>query len=244
MGCGRGTAIVPPTPRPFLTAHWSNLVLVTFEAPEPFVRRHLPPGVELDRWNGKAHVSLVGVQMADVRVLGWRIPGFAAHPQVNFRTYVRHESDPGVTFLRELVPSRLIAAVGRLWYREPFEVARIGTRVTEHDDTVRVEYRFGRAQLQYRIAVTGSREAAVPLATSFERYIIERTHGCRADGARLRTFRVEHPPWATRRVTHADCDVDFTELYGRDWAFLNHAAPVSTILALGSDVAVYPPAAE
>jgi uncharacterized protein YqjF (DUF2071 family) len=206
------------------------------------VRAHIPPGVELDRWNGKAHVSLVGLQTADVRVLGWRIPGFATHPQVNLRTYVRCGSDPGVTFVRELVPSRVIAALGRLRYREPFEVARIETRFTDHSDVARVEYRFGRAKPQYRIAVVGSSEATVPPATSFERYLTERTHGCRGDrGKRLWTFRVSHPLWATRRVTEAECDVDFAELYGTDWAFLNRRPPVSTILAVGSDVAVYPP---
>jgi uncharacterized protein YqjF (DUF2071 family) len=228
--------------RPFLTARWHNLVLMTFEAPEDLLRSYVPSTAELDRWRGQTHVSLVALQMRHVRVLGWRIPGFATHPQVNFRTYVRSGSDPGVSFVREFVPSRLIAALARLRYREPFEVARIEARFTEHADAVRVEYRFGPGKPRYRVAVVGSREAAVPPASSMERYLTERTHGCREDPSRrLWTFRVEHPTWATRRVTEAEYDVDFAELYGSDWAFLNRRPPVSTILAVGSDVAVYPP---
>src|SRR6184192_790735 len=106
--------------RPFLTAHWSNVVLLTFEAPEDLVRTQLAPGVEPDRWNGKTHASLVALEMRDVRVRGWRVPGFAGHLQVNFRVYARYGGQPAVTFVRELVPSRLIAAVGTaLWGAVP-----------------------------------------------------------------------------------------------------------------------------
>lgn len=218
------------------------MVLITFEAPEELVRAHIPPGVDPDRWNGRTHVSLVALQMLDVRVLGWRIPGFATHPQVNFRTYVRHGADPAVAFVRELVPSRLIAAVGRLHYGEPFQLARIEARIAEHADGVRVEYRFGLARPEYRVTVVGSHAAAAPAPTSFEHYLTERTHGCRGDrSGRLRTFRVAHPAWAVREVREVDYEVDFGELYGREWRLLNDRKPASVVCAVGSDVAVYPP---
>src|SRR5207249_6400460 len=107
------------TPRPFLAARWSHIILLSFEAPEDLIRRAIPPGVEPDRWNGRTHVSLVALQMLDVRIKGWRIPGFTAHPQVNFRTYVRVGGEPGVWFVRQFVSSRLIAAAGRLRCGEP-----------------------------------------------------------------------------------------------------------------------------
>ena len=58
---------------------------------------------------------------------------------------------------------------------------------------------------------------------------------------RVRAFRVEHPPWAVRKVVSVDYAVDFGALYGAQWEFLNRSPPVSTILAVGSDVSVYPP---
>jgi len=219
------------------------VVLITFEAPEELVRAHIPPGVDPDRWNGRMHVSLVALQMHDVRVLGWRTPGFATYPQVNFRTYVRRGADPAVTFLRQLVPSRLVAAVARLRYGEPFQTARVEARAVEHGDGVTVQYRFGRTAPKHQIVVTAARTTVVPQATSFEHHLTERTHGCRRgpDG-RLRTFRVEHPPWLIRPVRTVDYEIDFGEVYGREWAFLNGRSPVSVVLAVGSDVAVYPPA--
>jgi len=228
--------------RPFLTARWSNVVLLTFEAPEDLVRTQLPPGVEPDRWNGKTHASLVALEMRDVRVRGWRVPGFAGHLQVNFRVYARYGGQPAVTFVRELVPSRLIAAVGRLRYGEPFQAARISARVIGATDRVSAEYRFGLDALRDRVSATAARDGTVPGAATFEHYLTERTHGCRADRqGRVRAFRVTHPPWAVRTIVSVDYAVDFAALYGPAWQFLNHARPVSTVLAVGSDVAVYPP---
>ena len=228
--------------RPFLTARWSNVVLLTFEAPEALVRAQLAPGVDPDRWNGKTHASLVALEMRDVRVRGWRIPGFTAHPQVNFRVYARHGAHRAVVFVRELVPSRIIAAIGRLRYGEPFQAARISTRVVEGTADLTVEYRFGPDAARYRVGVTAARDGAIPAATTFEHYLKERTHGCRTDRqGRVRTFRVEHPPWAVRKVVSVDYAVDFATLYGPEWGFLNRSAPVSTIFAVGSDVSVYPP---
>jgi uncharacterized protein YqjF (DUF2071 family) len=206
------------------------------------VRAYLPPGVEPDRWNGATHVSLVALHMRDVQVLGWRVPGFRAHLQVNLRVYARLGPHRAVCFVRELVPSRLIAVVGRLRYGEPFQMARIQAQVAESGDQVTVEYRFGPRTATHRIAVTGSRAAAVPPDSSFEHYLKERTRGCRADRhGRLRTFRVVHQPWPIREVRRVDYDVDFAELYGPEWSFMNAGPPVSVILAIGSQVVVETP---
>ena len=217
-------------------------MLLTFEVPAELVRAHLPPGVEPDRWSGRTHASLVALEMRDVRLRGWRIPGFTAHPQVNFRVYARHRTYAAVAFVRELVPSRLIAAVGRLRFREPFRAARIEAQITEGAGGVSAVYRFGLAVPEYRIVVTGSRDSAVPPASSFEHYLKERTYGCGTDRhGRVRGFRVEHAPWAVREVVSVDYAVDFAALYGVEWEFLNDSTPVSTIFAVGSDVSVYPP---
>src|SRR5205807_5724705 len=89
----RGRCIVP---RPFLTARWCDVLLLTFEAPDDLIRRLVPAGVEPDRWNGRAHVSLVALGMRPVRVRGWPGPGLSAQLQVNFPPYVRYRGAPGV----------------------------------------------------------------------------------------------------------------------------------------------------
>jgi len=230
------------TPHPFLAARWSHIVLLTFEAPEDLIRRSIPPGVDPDRWNGRTHVSLVALQMHDVRIKGWRIPGFRAHPQVNFRTYVRAAGEPGVWFVRQFVPSRLIAAVRRLRYGEPLWPTPIRSRVLELPAEVRAEYAVGPPALGWHVNVAGSRATRMPPPDSPERHFIDRGFACRArpDGG-LGVFRVVHPAWAVRDVHAVDYRFDFGSLYGVEWEFLTRAQPASVVFAEGSDVAVYTP---
>src|SRR5207245_6798160 len=189
---------------------------------------------EPGRWNGRTHVSLVALQMRDVRIKGWRIPGFTAHPQVNFRTYLRAAGEPGVWFVRQFVPSRLIAAVGRLRYGEPFWPTPIRSRVLELPAEVRAEYAVGPPALGWHVNVAGSRSALTPPPGSAEHYFIERSFACRArpDG-RLGVFRVVHPAWAIRDVHAVDYRVDFGSLYGTEREFGHRAGAASVVCAAG-----------
>lgn len=228
--------------RAFLTARWHHLVFVTFETPDILLAPLVPAGCQLDRWTGRAYVSLVALRMERVRVRGLAVPGFTAYPQVNLRTYVRHAEQPAVCFVQELVPSRLLAGVARWRYGEPFVAGRVETSVTSDAGGSTVEYRFGVDRPPNRLAVRGSGDTTVPGAATFEHWVKERVRSCRAgrDG-HLRTFDVTHPLWALHRVESVTCEVDFAALYGRDWAFLADARPASVLYAVGSEVTVSAP---
>ena len=87
----------------------------------------MPRGTALDTWRGRTYVSVVGFLFRDTRVLGVPVPWHRTFEEVNLRLYVRREVAGeirrAVTFIRELVPRRAIAAVARLAYNEPY-VAR------------------------------------------------------------------------------------------------------------------------
>ena len=55
------TLVSEPRPAPrFLTAHWKDLVMLNYEVNPDVLMRWLPPGLELDSWQGKTLVSVVG----------------------------------------------------------------------------------------------------------------------------------------------------------------------------------------
>ncbi len=233
----------PPSPqlkarRPFLTARWANLLLVTFPVPEELVRRVIHPALEPDRWEDHALVSLVAFEFMNTRIKGCRIPRFSTFPEVNLRTYVRHAFGRGVVFIQELVPSRLVALVARARYNEPYHAIAMSSRTRSEDGAIVVTHRFGR----YRLRVTGSKTTTTPAVGSLEHFIKEHEWGFgkRRDG-KLLQYRVDHPVWCVRQIQHIDYDVDFRALYGTRWGFLNQRTPLSTIFAVGSEVSVYPP---
>jgi uncharacterized protein YqjF (DUF2071 family) len=229
--------------RPYFTARWRDLVMVTFAIPDTLALPLVPPGCEADRWAGRCHVSLVALQMEHVRVRGLPVPGLTAYPQVNLRVYVRHDGHAAVRFIQELVPSRLLAAAARWLYGEPFRAGRIRASLSQNGDAPRADYQFGLDSPRWRVTVRGAARTEIPALESFEHWIKERVRGCRTDRTgRLRTFDVTHPRWSVRPVVGQEIQVDFARLYGAAWATLDTSVPASVIYAVGSDVTVSAPA--
>jgi uncharacterized protein YqjF (DUF2071 family) len=226
---------------PALTAHWTNLVLLTFEAPEAVLRPHIHPALELDRWQGRTHVSLVLLDFEETRVRGIRIPGFVDFPEVNLRTYVRYRDRRGVVFIRELVPSRIVAAAARLWYNEPYKAVPLQSSVQHRGGELTVDRRWLARGAAQRVSIRGPAAASLPDQGSATDHFKEHAWGFgRTRGGTLLAYRVEHPRWAVRQVEALATTLDFATGYGHEWAFLDSSGPVSTIWAVGSEVAVYP----
>jgi len=62
------------TPKVFLTAEWRKLALAQYEVDKEILLKYLPPHTELDDWQGRYYVSLVGFMFVDVKLRGFNIP--------------------------------------------------------------------------------------------------------------------------------------------------------------------------
>ena len=123
----------------FLRAEWRDLLIINYEAPAALLRPYLPDGCELDLFEGRALVSLVGFRFLRTRLLGWApIPFHVNFDELNLRFYVlRRVAAPGgavevrrgVTFIREYVPRFAIATTARLIYDEPYVAAPMRHRL-------------------------------------------------------------------------------------------------------------------
>src|SRR4029077_12994996 len=88
---------------------------------------------ELDRWNGKTFLSLVGFHFLKTRVLGVAIPFHRNFVEVNLRFYVRRKGSDGwrrgVVFIKEFVPRTAIAFIARWIYNESYVACRMGVEI-------------------------------------------------------------------------------------------------------------------
>jgi uncharacterized protein YqjF (DUF2071 family) len=75
--------------RPFLSACWTYLLMLTYEIDAETLHPRVPAGTELDLWNGQALVSVVAFRFTHTRVLGMPIPFHRDFDEVNLRFYVR-----------------------------------------------------------------------------------------------------------------------------------------------------------
>src|SRR5215217_6227284 len=108
----------------FLRAKWENLIMANYAVPQEVLQPYLPKGVELDFYNGKTFVSLVGFLFKDTRIFNVPIPIFGTFEEINLRFYVKrkdgNEWKRGVVFINETVPSKLVAWVANYLYKEHY----------------------------------------------------------------------------------------------------------------------------
>jgi uncharacterized protein YqjF (DUF2071 family) len=227
--------------RPFLTACWTNLFLANYPVPDELLTPGLPLGIELDRRDGSAYVSLVAFDFRDTRVLGISWPGYRRFSEVNLRFYVRRGGERGVVFIRELVPLRLVAWLARVLYNEPYAAMPMTSRVTESDCAITVEHCLTGGDRTHSIWAIGDKPCCRPAPDTTEHFFKEHRWGFgRTRGGRTLRYEVRHDCWDTYPVRDYAIDIDWATLYGPEWAELNKATPSSVVLAGGSAVAVYP----
>jgi uncharacterized protein YqjF (DUF2071 family) len=227
--------------RTFLTARWTDLVLLTYEVPVDLVRSVVHPELEPDLWEGQAHVSFVAFDFRDTRLLGVKVPGYVNFPEINLRAYVRRGEERGVSFVRELVPKRAIAWLARVGYNEPYRATPMRSGLAVDGNRVRTDHAWRWYGSEFTLTATGH-GVEPPKPGGVEHHFKEHSWGYGSSrSGKLLTYRVHHPEWATRPLRECSWKVDFGMLYGPKWAFLNHQEPMSKIFAVGSEISVSMP---
>jgi uncharacterized protein len=236
--------------RPFLSAEWRYLAMLNYEVDPSVLSGRVPGGTELDLWQGRAFVTLVGFLFLKTRVLGVPIPFHRNFEEVNLRFYVRRdvgaETRRGVTFIRELVPRLAIAAVARWAYDEPYRAVpmrhEIGAADAVTGAPTLVTYSWRHAGEWSRIVVEPGGELQPLRAGSEEEFITEHYWGytMRSDGSTFE-YRVEHPRWRLWPVRRAAVEGNPAAVYGAELGHLLSGPPASAFLAEGSPVLVRAP---
>lgn len=237
------------TMRAFVTAVWSDLLIVSYAVPEAILVPWVPPGLTLDRWQGQSYVSLVAFRFRRTRVLGLGMPRgmtLTDFPQWNLRLYVKSGGsdggvERGIVFVQEYVPSPFIAAAVHALYNEPYLSAPLTCRATTVGDLRRVRYDLDVGGGRHTLAVTGRGPTYRPEPGSAEAFFTGQGWGNGRDrSGRATRFRVTHPLWRVYDVVDTHLSVDFGRLYGPVWAFLQGRVPDVTVLCEGSFVHVSP----
>jgi uncharacterized protein YqjF (DUF2071 family) len=228
----------------------------------------VPAGTELDQFEGKTYLSLVGFRFLRTRVRGLWIPFHSNFDEVNLRFYVKPQgigstrqaigstrqdigstrqgispARRGVVFVREIVPRYAIAKVAQVVYHEKYIALPMSHQViepTSEHGRVQAEYRW-RYQGQWnRLRVECAGRPALAPEGSLDQFITEHYWGYAAqpDGGSLE-YQVAHDPWRVWTATQASFHGDTAGLYGPELARCLSAEPDSAFLAEGSAVTVY-----
>ena len=220
------------------------MALLQYDVPASLLTPLVPAGTELDSWQGRHLVSLVGFRFLGTRVLGVPIPFHRHFTEINLRFYVRRRAPEGwrraVVFVKEIVPRPAIAWVAQLAYNEPYVARTVRHEVSTRRSGALVHYEWRERGRWIGVSAAADGTPS-PIADGSEaQFVAEHYWGYtrQRDGGTVE-YRVRHPSW---RVWPASGSVhgDPSITYGRAFGEILSGPPSSTFLAEGSEVEVFP----
>ena len=229
-----------PEKKIFLTAHWNYLLLFNYAVPEHFLTPFLPKGCELALWNNQAFISIVGFQFNHTRFFQIKWPFFTHFIEINLRFYVLYKEKRAVCFIREYVPSYLIAGIARILYNEPYKTEKITSFFEQDNETLKLQYGLSVKNHPFTMSVTANNKPYMPEKNTAEFFFKEHDLGVgQTRKGKTLLYNVHHPEWRVFPIEKHSIEIDWVFFFGSAFAFLENKDPHSVFLAEGSPVEVY-----
>ena len=227
----------------FLTAEWRKLAIVNYSVDPDVLTPYIPYKTELDFWNEKCYVSLVGFRFINTKLKGFSIPLHRDFEEINLRFYVRHndgkEWKRGVCFIKEIVPKPALTLIANSIYKENYVTLPIKHHIQESEEFIKIRYSWKHEGVWDNIQLKTLPNPNDISEGSEEEFITEHYWGyTQLNGELTSEYQVQHPRWMTYEVIDYEINVRFGELYGAEFAFLKDVLPDSIMLAEGSPIAV------
>lgn len=227
----------------FLKAEWRKLILANYIVDEALLSTHVPFGTELDLWEGKCYVSLVGFIFQNTKILGIKIPFHVNFEEVNLRFYVKHfdngEWKRGVVFIKEIVPRSAITFIANTLYNENYETLPMSHSWIENKENRTVTYSWEKSGIENSINVQASLQDYEIEPDSETEFISQHFWGyAKINEQKTNEYEVTHPRWRVYKIQSYEINVAFGLVYGQAFEFLNNLQPHSVMLAEGSEITV------
>ena len=229
-----------------LTVNWTNLLVATFETDKKLLEKFTPAKTELNDWNGKYLLSLVGFLFSNPSIFRIPSPLYRKFEEVNLRFYVRHKSKnewkKGVVFIKEIAPSRIIGLSAKWLYHENFISLPMKHSFDITNEKRDIEYSW---KINSNWNFLKLRAAGNPLTgngNTIEAFMKEHYWGYTKKGNdKSFEFEIQHPPWNIYPAISFDMHLDAEAMYGKEFTDYFREKPVSAFLMDGSQTKVsYP----
>ena len=185
-----------------MTQSWHDLLFAHWPVDVGELRAAVPPGFELDLFDGRAYIGVIPFHMTNVAPRGLpSVPFVSAFNELNVRTYVTVGGRPGIYFFSLDADSTMAVTVARTIFHLPYFSASMTVKVAGD----RVGYRSrrtsgeGRAELACEYNPVGPAYTADPGTLDWfltERYCLytldSSNHACRLE--------IHHQQWPLQRA--------------------------------------------
>jgi uncharacterized protein len=227
----------------FLTAQWNDLAIINYEIDPKLLEAYIPIGTEMDLWQRRCYISLIGFMFENVKLLGIKVPFHINFEEVNLRFYVKRFENGqwkrGVVFIKEIVPKHAISFIANLMYNEHYHTMPMRHHRATNQDIKTFQYEWKTSDGWNSITVETDQNPLPIEVDSEAEFITEHYFGyTKYNASKTIEYEVTHPRWKQLEVKKLDLDVNFKSTYGNEFAFLQNLKPTSVIFAIGSDITI------
>ncbi|MFD6094608.1 YqjF family protein [Oerskovia sp. NPDC060338] len=199
---------------PVNAQRWSALTFLHWPVAPALIQERLPRGLHVQTYEGAAWIGLTPFLMQDLRVPPLpALPGWSTFPEVNLRTYVRHEDGTdGLWFLGLWSTRRAMNAamrtIGLPYHRTEATIQPVGGGGMTYDA------RPARHAVPLRLRVAVRAGAPISAPTELEGKLTGRWNAYTVRGGHVWRVPVTHQPWPLRRASLDHFDTDVFEVMG------------------------------
>lgn len=183
-----------PSRKHSLSQEWRDLTFMHWAVDVAKLQPHIPDGLEIDTYDGKAYIGLVPFVMKNVRPRRlFSVPFISTFPEFNVRTYVKKDGIAGVYFLTLEAKSIITCNYATRAYGLPYNYAN--GRVIRNDSRVMWQSKRQSSEM----ALSGVTTIAGPTQQaekgSIEEFLFERYSLYTSIDNRLMRGYTHHKPW-------------------------------------------------
>jgi uncharacterized protein YqjF (DUF2071 family) len=192
---------------------WEDLLFLSWPVPIGDLEGRVPPGVEIDTFDGAAWISVVPFWMEGARFRELPpIPFLASFPEVNVRTYVRAGDHRSVCFLSLDTQSHVNVFIARHAFHLPYFFSDVQM---ERGDEISFRSARPGGQAAFAVRYGPSGDEFVPSEGSLEHFLTERySMVCSGHDETLYRGDIQHDPWRLRAARWRSDRMDLVAALG------------------------------
>lgn len=220
---------------------WLQLLFLHWRVSPELVQKTLPPGLTVDTFEGDAYIGLVPFTMRNVRPI-WSpsVPGLSHFHEINVRTYVHANSEPGVWFYSLDAANPIAVALARMLFHLPYYFAAMRLEVSSKNSEIAyVSQRRHPGVRNDESVLRYTPDSTIRYAKpgSLDYFLCERYLLYSQNGSHLYSGRVHHTPYPLQdAVLH---DFSDTLVGASGFPGLVEQPPVHIVYAGGVSVEVF-----
>lgn len=205
-----------PDGQPIMHQDWGKLLFIHWRIDEKLLRPLIPARLQIDTYHGSAWIAIAPFTMWNISALPPflpPVPGLSSAHELNVRTYVYRDNEPGVWFFSLDCNSSAAVFGARLLYHLPYYNADI--ELTENAGAI--EYSLTRTD-DPPAEFSASWQVGKPLPRSepgsLEFFITERYCLFSEHDDKIYQARIHHRPWPLRSAKLISLESAMIESHG------------------------------